>query len=138
MNKYIAAYAGTAIVMVALDMLWLGVIAKPLYQSGIGHLMAESPKIGVAVAFYLLYALGVVIFAVVPQHGGSGWGTTLLMGALFGFFAYATYDLTNLATLRDWPWRLSLIDMAWGTAVSAASAAGGKAALDWALRAASP
>ncbi len=138
MNKYIAAYAGTAIVMVALDMLWLGVIAKPLYQSGIGHLMAETPKIGIAVAFYLLYALGVVIFAVAPQHGGSGWGTTLLMGALFGFFAYATYDLTNLATLRDWPWRLSLIDMAWGTVVSAASAAGGKAALDWALRAASP
>jgi uncharacterized membrane protein len=76
-----------------------------------------------------------VIFAVAPQHGGPAWGTTLLMGALFGFFAYATYDLTNLATLRDWPWRLSLIDIAWGTAVSAASAAGGKAALDWALRA---
>jgi uncharacterized membrane protein len=135
MNKYIAAYAGTAIVMVALDMLWLGVIAKPLYQSGIGHLMADKPNIGVAVVFYLLYALGVVIFAVAPQHGGSGWGTTLAMGALFGFFAYATYDLTNLATLRDWPWRLSLIDIAWGTSVSAASAAGGKAALDWALRA---
>lgn len=135
MNKYLAAYAGTAVVMVALDMLWLGVIAKTMYQQGIGHLMADKPNIGVAVGFYLLYALGVVIFAVSPQHGGSSWGTTLVMGALFGFFAYATYDLTNLATLRDWPLRLSLIDMAWGTLVSAAAAAGGKAALDWATRA---
>jgi uncharacterized membrane protein len=134
MNKYLTAYAGTAAVMVALDMLWLGVIAKPLYQQGIGHLMAEQPKIGVAVLFYALYAVGVVIFAVSPQSGGSGWGVTLALGALFGFFAYATYDLTNLATLRVWPLRLSLIDMAWGTAVSAVSAAGGKAALAWAAR----
>lgn len=135
MNKYVAAYAGTAIVMVALDMLWLGVIAKTMYQQGIGHLMAERPNLGVAVVFYLLYALGVVIFAVSPQHDGSSWALTLTMGALFGFFAYATYDLTNLATLRDWPLRLSLIDIGWGTLVSAASAAGGKAALDWATRA---
>lgn len=134
MNKYVAAYAGTAIVMVALDMLWLGVIAKPMYQQGIGHLMAAKPNVAVAVLFYLLYALGVVIFAVSPQHNGSSWGMTLTMAALFGFFAYATYDLTNLATLRDWPLRLSLIDMAWGTVVSAAAAAGGKAALDWAMR----
>jgi uncharacterized membrane protein len=137
MNKYVAAYAGTAIVMVALDMLWLGVIAEPLYQQGIGHLMAEKPDIAVAVVFYLLYALGVVIFAVSPQQGGASWAMTLTMGALFGFFAYATYDLTNLATLRNWPLRLSLIDIAWGTLVSAASAAGGKAALGWALRASS-
>lgn len=137
MNKYLAAYGGTAVVMVALDMLWLGVIAKPMYQQGIGHLMAETPDIGVAVVFYLLYALGVVIFAVSPQHKGSTWANTLIMGALFGFFAYATYDLTNLATLRQWPLHLSLIDIAWGTLISAASAAGGKAALDWATRASS-
>ena len=135
MNRYLAAYLGTAIVMVALDMLWLGVVAKPMYQQGIGHLMAESPRVGVAVLFYLLYVVGVVIFAVSPQHDGAGWATTLAMGALFGFFAYATYDLTNLATLRDWPLSLALIDIAWGTAVSMAAAAGGKAAMDWAARA---
>jgi len=134
MNKYVAAYAGTATVMVALDMLWLSVIAKPMYQQGIGHLMAEKPIVGIAVLFYLLYALGVVIFAVSPQHNGATWTVTLAMGALLGFFAYATYDLTNLATLRDWPLRLSLIDIGWGTVVSAASAAGGKAALDWAVQ----
>jgi uncharacterized membrane protein len=140
MNKALAAlsaYGGTVIVMVALDMVWLGIIAKPMYQQGIGHLMAAKPDVAVAVLFYLLYALGIVIFAVVPQQGGASWGSTLLMGALFGFFAYATYDLTNLATLRDWPVRLSLIDMAWGTVVSAAAAAGGKAALGWFSRAAS-
>jgi len=132
MNKYVAAYVGTAIMVVVLDMLWLGVIAKPLYQQGIGHLLAERPNLGVAAAFYLLYALGVVIFAVSPQHSDSSWATTLAMGAMFGFFAYGTYDLTNLATLRDWPLRLSLIDIGWGTLVSAVSAASGKAALDWA------
>ena len=132
MSKYVAAYAGTLIVMVALDMLWLGIIAKPLYQQGIGHLMAERPQLGVAARFYLLYSLGVVIFAVSPQHGGARWGATLAMGALFGFFAYATYDLTNLATLRGWPLGLSLIDIGWGTALSAAAAGGGKAALGWA------
>jgi uncharacterized membrane protein len=134
-SKYVAAYAGTAIVMLALDMLWLGLIAKPLYQQGIGHLMAERLNVGVAAVFYLLYALGVAIFAVAPQYHDSSWAMTLTMGALFGFFAYATYDLTNLATLRDWPLRLSLMDIGWGTVVSAASAAGGKAALDWATRA---
>jgi uncharacterized membrane protein len=132
MNKYLAAYAGTAVVMVLLDLLWLGVIAKPLYQQGIGHLLADKPNIAVAVVFYALYAAGIVIFAVSPQSGGTLWGT-LAMGALFGFFAYATYDLTNLATLRGWPLKLSLIDIAWGTFVSAASAAGGKVALDRAL-----
>lgn len=134
MNKYLAAYAGTAIVLVVLDMLWLGVLAHPMYQQGIGHLMAEKPKLGVAVLFYLLYALGIVIFAVSPQRNSASWTTTLAMGALFGFFAYATYDLTNLATLRDWPLRLTLIDIGWGTVVSAAAAAGGKAALNWATQ----
>ncbi len=135
MSNYLAAYAGTAFVLVVLDMLWLGVVAKPIYQQAIGHLMAAKPNVGVAVLFYLIYAAGVVIFAVSPQHPGSSWSATLMMGALFGFFAYATYDLTNLATLRDWPLRLSLIDMAWGTVVTMASAIGGKFALHWAARA---
>ncbi len=137
MTRFAAAYAGTAVVMVVLDMLWLGVVAKPLYQQGIGHLMAEQPVVPVAVVFYLLYALGVTVFAVAPHLGQAaprGWGETLGMAALFGFIAYATYDLTNLATLKGWPLGLSLIDMAWGTVVSTASAAGGKAALDWAMR----
>lgn len=131
MNKYLVAYAGTAIVMVALDMVWLGLIAKPLYQEGIGHLMATKINVPAGVLFYVLYAVGLVIFAVSPQTGGYSWGKTATMGALFGFFAYATYDLTNLSTLKDWPISLSLIDMAWGTCVSTAAASAGKAALQW-------
>lgn len=131
MNKYLVAYAGTAIAMVALDMLWLGLIAKPLYQEGIGHLMADKINVPAGVLFYVLYAVGLVIFAVSPQTGGYSWGKTATMAALFGFFAYATYDLTNLSTLKDWPIGLSLVDMAWGTCVSAAAASAGKAALEW-------
>ena len=134
MQRFLAAYAGTATVMVALDLLWLGVIAQPLYQQGIGHLMAEQPVVPVAVLFYLLYALGVVVFAVAPQLAPAtprGWAATLGMAALFGFIAYATYDLSNLATLRSWPIGLALIDMAWGSALSAMSAVAGRAAHGW-------
>jgi uncharacterized membrane protein len=130
MTRILAAWAATAVVMIALDLLWLGLIAKPLYQQGIGHLMAAQPQVPVAVAFYALYAAGLVVFAVWPAVSATGWSKALLSGALFGFFAYATYDLTNLATLRDWPVGLSLIDIAWGTCVSAVSAAAGKFALD--------
>ncbi len=121
--------------MVVLDMLWLGLIAKPLYQQGIGHLMADKFNAPVAILFYGLFAVGLVIFSVAPQTGGNSWSKTATLAALFGFFAYATYDLTNLATLKDWPVSLSLIDMAWGTFVSAMSASGGKAVMDWAGRA---
>lgn len=130
MTRYLAAYAATAIVMVALDLLWLGVIARSVYQQGIGHLMAEQPNIPVAVLFYAVFALGLMFFAVAPFGVGAGWSRTIVAAALFGFFAYATYDLTNLATLRNWPVGVSLLDMAWGTVVSVASAAAGKVALD--------
>jgi uncharacterized membrane protein len=130
MTRLFTAWAATAVVMIALDLLWLGLIAKPLYQQGIGHLMAAQPHVPVAIAFYALYATGLVVFAVWPAEAAPGWSKALLSGALFGFFAYATYDLTNLATLRDWPVGLSLIDIAWGTCVSAVSAAAGKLALD--------
>lgn len=130
-SALVGTYAATLAVMVALDMLWLGVLAKPIYQRGIGHLMAEEPKLAVAVLFYLLFALGLVIFAVLPNGVSAGWGRTAGIAALFGFFAYATYDLTNLATLKDWPVGLSALDMAWGTAVSAAAACAGKAAWEY-------
>ena len=130
MSKYLAAYVATAVVMVALDLIWLGLIAKPLYQQGIGHLMTAKPNIPVAIVFYLLYAVGLMIFAVTPEQSAQGWTRSLMVGALFGFFAYATYDLTNLATLKEWPVSLSLMDMAWGTVVSGVSAAAGKLALD--------
>jgi uncharacterized membrane protein len=131
MKRQLAAYAGTMVVMVALDLLWLGVVAKPMYQQGIGHLMADKPSVPVAMLFYALFGLGLVMFAVLPTGPAPGWGKTVGMAALFGLVAYATYDLTNLATLKQWPVGLSLADMAWGTCVSAAAAAGGKSLMDW-------
>lgn len=130
MTKYFAAYAATIAVIAALDLLWLGVIAKSLYREGIGHLMAAQPNFVVAGLFYAVFAFGLMVFAVVPGGTASGWGKTLASAALFGFFAYATYDLTNLATLKNWPLGLSLLDMAWGTLLSVASACAGKAAFD--------
>ena len=127
MIKYLVPYAATATLMVALDLVWLGVVAKPLYQQGIGHLMAEQPKMAVAALFYAIFALGLLVFAVLPS---GTWIQSAASGALFGFFAYATYDLTNLATLRNWPLTLALLDMAWGTLVSGVSAVAGKFALD--------
>jgi uncharacterized membrane protein len=119
------AYAATACVMIVLDLIWLGLIAKPLYQNGIGHLMARSPRIVPAALFYLLFPLGLVLFAVLPQAASGVWTNAFLWGGLFGFFAYATYDLTNLATLKNWPLPLALIDMAWGTVVSGVASTAG-------------
>ena len=130
MNKYLAAYAGAAVAMIAIDLVWLGVIAKPLYQSGIGHLMTDEPRIYAAVLFYLMFPVGLVFFAIAPNEAAHSWGKTALWAALFGFFAYATYDLTNLATLKDWPISVALMDMAWGAVASAVSAVAGKAAMD--------
>jgi uncharacterized membrane protein len=135
MNKHLAGYFAAVFVIVALDMLWLGLIAKAMYQQAIGHLMAEQPRLLAALAFYVLYPAGLMIFAVLPHAEDPGWGKAVLTGALFGFFAYATYDLSNLATLRNWPVGLSLVDMAWGTLLSAAAAAAGKAAFSWAAKA---
>jgi uncharacterized membrane protein len=130
MNKLLVAYLACALVMIALDVLWIGVLAKSLYQQGIGHLMTESPRLGVALLFYVVYAAGLVFF-VVAQTQDEAWSATLLRAALFGVVAYATYDLSNLATLKAWPLSLSLIDIAWGAFASAVAAAAGKAALNW-------
>ena len=130
MNKYLIAGFVIAMVMVAMDVLWLGFIAKSLYQDGIGHLMAERPKVLAALAFYVVYSVGLVVFVVAPRADMAGWYSTALMAALFGFVAYATYDLSNLATLRNWPLWLALLDMAWGAVASAVAAAAGKIAMD--------
>lgn len=125
----LSAYVAVALTMLLLDLIWLGVIALPIYQRGIGHLMAQPFYLPAAVVFYLVYALGLMRFAVWPHRHMTGIARAMRTGALFGFFAYATYDLTNLATLRDWPLGLSMLDMAWGTVISGVSSAAGKAVL---------
>ena len=129
-TKVLAAYGATALTMVLMDVVWLGVIARPLYAQGIGHLMTDQPRWAVAALFYAFYAVGLMVFSVLPQAALPGPWQTALYGALFGLFAYGTYDLTNLITLRGWPVGLSILDTVWGAAASAVSAAVGKVVLD--------
>jgi uncharacterized membrane protein len=125
MAQYLIAYVGTLFAFLAIDMVWLGFIAKDYYREGIGHLMLETPNLGAAAVFYLLYVVGIVIFAVTPAMTAGTWTKAALYGALFGFFAYATYDMTNLATLKGWPLSITLVDIAWGTCLTAVSATAG-------------
>ena len=125
MIKYVASYFTLIAVMALLDFLWIGFIAKHLYQTGIGHLMAEKPNLMAAGLFYLIFCGGLMWFAVLPQALDSGVTRSLVSAGIFGLCAYATYDLTNLATLKDWPWSVTLVDMAWGTFASVAAVAAG-------------
>jgi uncharacterized membrane protein len=120
MLRFALAYVATALVFTAIDALWLSAMGG-WYKRMAAGLMREGFSLGPAVAFYLLYVLAMTLFAVLPALGEGKPQTALLQGALFGFFAYATYDLTNQATLKGWPLGLTLVDLAWGTAVTGAS-----------------
>ena len=122
MVQYLAAYAVTAVVFLGIDFVWLSKIAKRFYFDRLGDLLLEKPNLGAAVAFYAIYVVGIIIFAVVPALREQSAATALIYGALFGFFAYATYDMTNYATLRNWSLTVSLVDIAWGTFLTGVSA----------------
>ncbi len=115
-------YLASAATFFALDMLWLGVIAKNLYRDNLAPLLAENFNRLAAFSFYAIFLVGVLIFAVIPALNDGNLAKAALYGALFGFFTYATYDLTNLATLKNWPLNLSIIDMIWGSALTASVA----------------
>ncbi len=106
-------------VFFAIDMIWLGLVAKNFYKNQIGFLMRPDINWVAAIIFYLLFIVGLVLFAITPAIEKGSWMYALLFGALFGFFTYATYDLTNLATLKDWPLMVSLVDMMWGVVLGA-------------------
>ena len=128
--KYAGVYLAIFLTMFVVDMIWLGVIAKSTYADAMGPLLSPNPNLWAAAAFYLLFPVGLLIFAVLPQTG-SPVLKAALMGALFGFFAYSTYDLTNLAVVKGWPLGLTFIDIAWGTLVSGIAATAGKLTLDY-------
>ena len=130
MMKYAGVYLAVFLTMVVIDMVWLRVIAVSWYQQGMAEHLAESPNLAAAAAFYLLFPIGLLIFAVFPVESASLMKVAAL-GALFGFFAYATYDLTCMAVLKNWPVGLSILDMAWGTLVSGVASVAGKFALDY-------
>lgn len=109
----------------AIDFIWLNFIAKDIYSTKIGHLLAESPKLFPALIFYLIFIIGVIIFAVLPGYEAQNVWKTVMLGALFGLLTYATYDLTNLATLKNWPVSVTIIDLIWGTSVSTVTSLAG-------------
>lgn len=106
-------------VFFAIDMIWLGVISKNLYKEQLGYLMAPSVNWVAAIIFYLLFIVGLVVFVISPAVDKSSWMVALGMGALFGLITYATYDLTNLATVKDWPLLITIIDLCWGATLAA-------------------
>lgn len=119
MLKNFAIYTSFLVTLIAIDLVWLLGIAKNLYRDQMGDIMASEPKLIAGLAFYLLYALGVCIFVIVPALSKQSWIYALQYGALFGLFCYMTYDLTNLAVIRNFPTQLALIDIAWGSFVTA-------------------
>lgn len=123
--RYLLAYLGSGVVMAVLDAVWLTAVGPRLYRPAIGELLAPQPNLRVAVLFYLIYVGGIVFLAVTPALRDGSALRAAVSGAVLGLVAYATYDLTNQATLRVWPAHLTLIDLAWGTCVTAAAALGG-------------
>lgn len=117
-SKIIYTYLLTVPVFFAIDMVWLGVIAKNLYQKQIGHLLAPTVNWPAAIIFYLIYIYGIIFFAVLPGVEKDSLRTVMVNAALFGAMAYATYDLTNLATLKNWPTTIVFIDIIWGAVLT--------------------
>jgi uncharacterized membrane protein len=101
-----------------IDAIWLKTM-NPFYRRQIGDLLADKPNLGYAVVFYVIYIAGIVFFALTPALDGGSWLSAVGYGAALGTFAYATYDLTNAATLKTWPWQLIVVDILWGAALTA-------------------
>jgi uncharacterized membrane protein len=117
-TKYFIVYLIAVIVFFAVDMIWLGIIAKNLYRNNLKGLLRDKPNWVAAVVFYLVFIVGIIIFAVAPALRNNSLLSAVLYGGLFGFFTYATYDLTNYATLKNWPFNIVVIDIIWGTVLT--------------------
>jgi uncharacterized membrane protein len=118
MVYYIKLYFATLAVFFVIDLVWLSLVARGLYQKQLGFLMSPSPNWLAAVLFYLLFIVGLLVFVVVPGLEAGSLKVTLLRAALFGLITYATYDLTNLATVKNWPIPITVVDLGWGTILS--------------------
>jgi uncharacterized membrane protein len=122
--KYLTAYGIAIVIFLVLDAIWLGIVARSFYVTRMGDLLLDQPRWGFAVAFYLIYVVGLIYFAVSTGMASGSVGTAALNGALFGFFCYLTYDATNLAVLRGYDVVVAGVDVVWGTVLSATVAAG--------------
>ena len=118
-TMFLKLYCIALPIFFAIDMVWLGVAAKTFYAKHIGFLMKANVNWAAAILFYLLFIAGLVVFVIAPAIEKSSWERALLLGALFGLITYATYDLTNLATLKDWPLVVTAVDLTWGMVLAA-------------------
>jgi uncharacterized membrane protein len=129
MPKLIVTYLASMVWMFILDLIWLSQLAQPMYQQGIGHLMAKQANLLYAGIFYTVFVFGLIWYAIRPYRQQAGVKPSILAGAMYGFFIYASYEFTNLALLRDWPLGMSLIDIGWGVLLSGATAGFAKTVL---------
>lgn len=129
--KYASAYGIALVIFLALDALWLGVIARGIYASRMGDLLADNPRWGVAMIFYAVYVVGLVYFAISTGMQAGDWKVAAFNGALFGFFCYLTYDATNVAVLKGYDPVLAIIDTVWGTVLSGVTAGATLLVLGW-------
>ena len=120
--QFFTTYIAGLIAFLVIDFIWLKYIALSFYREQIGHLMLDKPNLAIAGLFYLFYVVGVVVLAVNPALEKGQWMTAALYGGLLGFVAYGTYDITNLATLKTWPPIVAVVDMIWGTVLTASVA----------------
>ena len=125
MLKWIAAYVGSGLAFAAVDFVWLSTMTDRLYKPVIGPIMAPKPDMVAAVAFYLIMIGGIVFLAIAPALKEGAWTRAALNGAVLGFVAYATYDLTNQATLAAWDVKLTVMDLIWGTFLTTVAASAG-------------
>jgi len=130
-KNIIFSYLLTFVVFLAVDMLWLGLVASSIYQTYLGDFLTDDVNWIAAFIFYFIFVAGVSIFAIYPAVRRGAVKNAILMGALFGFFTYGTYDLTNLATLKSWPIAIVFIDMLWGTFLSAMVSLSGYYIVKW-------
>lgn len=130
---YVKIYSVMLICFFAIDLVWLGLVARDFYEKHIGFLLRPSPNWPVAITFYLIYITGILVFVVNPSLQSESWKKAILLGAFYGFVTYATYDLTNHAVVKDWPWIVSVVDIAWGTVLATAVGSAGYAAGRWFL-----
>ena len=128
MNRNVVLYLATLIVLIPIDFLFLGLVAKGFFTSQVGDMLGEI-RLAPAILFYLLYVGGILIF--VSSEPAATWQSTLLYGGLFGFFCYATFELTSLSLLKHWTWPVVAVDISWGAFVTAVAAALGLTIADW-------
>lgn len=125
MKTYSIAYVTTGLVFLAIDAIWLTVTAQRLYRPLMGDVLVDGFRLAPAALFYLIYIAGIVVFAIAPALASERWTTATFYGAFLGLFAYATYDLTNQATLKSWPLAVTIADLCWGTFLTAVAATAG-------------